>query len=126
MARVLIVDDSSLFRRALAEIVSKKLEVADFAKDGVDALEKFKSVNPDIVLLDVTMPNKDGKACLQDILNENPKAKVIMVSAIKSMDTVNECLEIGAKDFINKSDINIDNEESANQVISKIEEILAA
>ena len=105
MARVLIVDDSRFFRKSLGNIVGQDHEVVAFAEDGFDALSKYKTYQPEVVLLDITMPNKDGKECLRDLLKEDPNAKVIMISALKSAALMEECIQLGAYDFISKDQI---------------------
>jgi len=103
MARILVVDDSKF----IVQVLKKTLEgggheVVGIGSDGVEGFELFKEHNPDLTLLDITMPNRDGRDCLEDILNENANANVVMISAIKEQEVIDFCLEIGAKGFINK------------------------
>lgn len=107
MKKVLVVDDSSLFRRSIARAIHSDTVSVEMAGDGNEALEKFKSCEPDLVLLDVTMPNCDGKECLTNILKYKPTAQVIMISGIESKGTVQECIEIGAKGYIPKGQLSI-------------------
>lgn len=103
MKKVLIIDDSSTIRKLVSKCVTTVGgEIVGQAEDGEEGLEKFRELSPDIVLLDVTMPNKDGRQCLREILQYNPDAFVIMLSSINSQDVVSECLDIGAKAFLNK------------------------
>lgn len=104
--KFLVVDDS----KTLVRVISQSLRdlghtVVGEAYDGFEGFEKFKSLNPEIILLDVTMPNRDGRECLVDILSMNPRAHVIMLSAIKTKDVIEDCLKIGAKEFIHKDDL---------------------
>ena len=122
MARVLIVDDSRFFRKSLGKVVSQDHDVVAFAEDGFDAIYKYRTYQPEIVLLDITMPNKDGKACLKDLLSEDPNAKVIIVSALSSKDIVDECLNLGAYDFIPKDQVL----KPDNFVAKKIREVMGA
>jgi len=103
MIRVLVVDDS----RFMAKIVKDGLEdagceVVAVGEDGNQGVELFRAHRPDVVLLDITMPNKDGRECLQEILDEDPSARVVMVTAIKDDDVLNACLEAGARGFVRK------------------------
>jgi two-component system chemotaxis response regulator CheY len=103
MARILLVDDSKF----IAQVLKKTLEaggheVVDIGTDGVEGFELFKEHKPDLSLLDITMPNRDGRDCLEDILKYDENARVIMISAIKEQEVINFCLNIGAKGFINK------------------------
>ena len=105
MARILIVDDSRFFRKSLGKVVNTDHEVVAFAEDGFEALSKYKTYKPEVVLLDITMPNKDGKECLKDLLQEDPQAKIIIISALRSESLMDECMELGAQDFIPKDEI---------------------
>jgi len=103
MATVLVVDDSKFIRLALTEALkSFGHNVIAEAGDGAEGFTQYKTLHPDLVLLDITMPNRDGRACLQDILKANPAAKVVMISAIKEQSVVEFCLSEGAKGFIEK------------------------
>jgi two-component system, chemotaxis family, chemotaxis protein CheY len=126
MAKILICDDSratlSFFERKLKEAGH---EIAGKAMDGEQGLKAFLETKPDVTLLDVTMPNKDGRECLESILSVNPHAKVIMVSAVKDDAVVKECLKAGAKTFISKAAIYND-EEFKKSVVLVIDELLKA
>ncbi len=103
MSRILIVDDSAFVVKSLANHLSAQgHEIVATACDGIEGLEAFRQHRPDLVLLDITMPRKDGKECLQDIIKENSAAKVIIVSATSETDSVMECLQMGALAFIEK------------------------
>ncbi len=104
MPRVLIVDDNSLMRKHLAMFLQDtfKFEVCGQAQDGVEALEKYIELKPDLVTLDVTMPRKGGLEALQDILKHDAKAKVLMVSAVTDENFIKQALDSGAKGYIVK------------------------
>ena len=103
MARILVVDDSKFIAVALTTALQEEgHEVVGRGSDGNEGLDLFKTHSPDLVLLDITMPNRDGRDCLIDILKEDPSAKIIMISAIKEQEIVDSCLNSGAKDFIQK------------------------
>ena len=81
--RILIVDDAIFMRMKLKDILEKGgYEVVAEAQNGVEAVEKFKTENPDLVTMDITMPEMDGIAALKSIKEVNPNAKVIMCSAM--------------------------------------------
>ncbi len=103
MARVMIADDSEAIRMVLKDIleVGNHRLVAE-AKDGVEAVEKFKSEKPDLLLLDFAMPRKDGKSALKEIIDDNPRARVVMITASDNINTINECMNIGSSAFLLK------------------------
>lgn len=126
MAKIMLCDDS----RTILNVFEKKLQAAGHeivgkAEDGAEGFNRFMETKPEIVLLDITMPNKDGRECLFSILEANPRAKVIMVSALKDDDIVKACLAGGAKAFINKDKIFKD-EDFNNEVLKTIEKVLKA
>ncbi len=103
MKKILVVDDSRTIQTLVSKcIASLGAEIVGVADDGEDGFEKYKELHPDLVLLDITMPNKDGRECLKDILQEDPKATVIMLSALNSQEVIQDCIKIGAKAFLNK------------------------
>ncbi len=103
--RVLIVDDSALTRRILADLVSSdsELEVAGVARDGIDAIKKTRELDPDVITMDIYMPEMDGLAALEFIMMKMPKP-VVMVSSLTKKGAVLtlKALELGAVDFIAK------------------------
>ena len=103
MPKVLIVDDAAFMRMMIKDILSKNgLEVAGEAENGQIAVNKYKELKPDLVTMDITMPEMDGIAALKQILSEDGKAKVVMSSAMGQQQTVIEAIQAGAKDFIVK------------------------
>ena len=103
MARIMIADDSELVRSTLKDMLELgKHHVVSEAVDGVDTLEKFDSVNPDVLLLDIAMPKKDGVETLIQIMKNNPNAKVIMITAHYDMELIENCINIGALAYISK------------------------
>lgn len=104
--KFLVIDDSKVLIKKISH--SLKLigfEVVGEAYDGIEGFEKYKQLKPDVVLLDVTMPNRDGRECLIDIMGYDKKAQVIMLSALKADDVISECKKIGALEFIHKDDL---------------------
>jgi two-component system, chemotaxis family, chemotaxis protein CheY len=103
MARVLIVDDAAFMRMMLKDILTKNgLEVAGEAVNGADAIDKYRELNPDIVTMDITMPEKDGITAVKEIKAFAPQAKIIMCSAMGQQPMVLEAIQAGAKDFVVK------------------------
>lgn len=103
MARVLVVDDAAFMRMMLKDILTKNgYEVAGEAVNGNDALDKYKELKPDLVTLDITMPECDGIQALKNIKAADPGAKCLMCSAMGQQAMVIESIQAGAKDFIVK------------------------
>lgn len=120
MAKILIVDDAAFMRMMLKDIVVKAgHEFAAEACDGNEALEKYKELRPDIVTMDITMPNCDGLEAVSNITAEFPDAKIIMVSAMGQQGMVLDAIKRGAKDFITKP---FQAEEVANSISNVLKE----
>ncbi|AEP86794.1 chemotaxis protein CheY [Bacillus sp. A053] len=103
MTRVLVVDDAKFMRVKIREILEEaNYIIAGEAADGEQAADLYKKLRPDIVTMDITMPVKNGIKALRDILTFDPKAKVIMCTAMRQQRIVTEAIELGAKDFIVK------------------------
>ena len=103
MAKILVVDDAAFMRMMIKDILTKNgYEVAGEAENGVVAVSKYTELKPDLVLMDITMPEKDGIQALKDIKANDSSAKVIMCSAMGQQAMVTEAIQSGAKDFIVK------------------------
>lgn len=103
MARVLIVDDAAFVRLTLREILEKAgHKIVGEASNGKDAVEIYQACNPDVTLLDITMPEANGISALKGIKQINPKAKCVMVSAMGQSAMVVEAMTAGALDFVVK------------------------
>ncbi len=103
MARILVVDDAAFMRMMIKDILTKNgYEVAGEAENGVVAVSRYTELKPDLVLMDITMPEKDGIQALKDIKAADSSAKVIMCSAMGQQAMVIEAIQSGAKDFIVK------------------------
>ncbi|MGO4887770.1 response regulator [Anaerobacillus sp. MEB173] len=100
---ILIVDDAAFMRMMIKDILSKNgYEVVGEATDGAQAVEKYKELSPDLVTMDITMPEMDGITALKEIKKIDPNAKVIMCSAMGQQAMVIDAIQAGAKDFIVK------------------------
>jgi two-component system chemotaxis response regulator CheY len=101
--RVLIVDDAAFMRMTLREMVIKMgLEVAGEASNGIEAINKFNELRPDVITMDITMPEMDGIIAVGEIIKIDKNAKIIMCSALAQKRKVIEAMMAGAKDFIVK------------------------
>lgn len=99
---VLIVDDASFMRMMLKDILSKNGYQTVEAENGKKAIEKYKESHPDIVTMDITMPEMDGIEALKEIKKVDAGAKIVMCSAMGQQAMVIEAIQNGAKDFIVK------------------------
>ncbi len=101
--RIMVVDDSLAMEMQISKLLEgSEFEVADFCEDGETAIARYREVKPDIVTMDIIMPGIDGLEAAKIIIEENPDAKIIMVSSLGYDDTVNEALAIGAKALLYK------------------------
>ncbi len=102
-AKVLIVDDAAFMRMMLKDILTKNgYEVIGEAGDGEQAVEMYKELSPDLVTMDITMPEKDGITALKEIKAYDPNAKVIICSAMGQQAMVLDAIQAGARDFVVK------------------------
>ncbi len=100
---ILICDDAAFMRMMIKDILTKNgYNVAGEAENGLKAVEKYNEIRPDLVLMDITMPEMDGIQALKKIKAADPKAVVIMCSAMGQQAMVIESIQAGAKDFIVK------------------------
>ena len=100
---ILIVDDAAFMRMMIKDILSKNgYTVAAEAENGKIAVDKYSEVKPDLVLMDITMPEMDGIQALKKIKEGDPSANIIMCSAMGQQAMVIESIQSGAKDFIVK------------------------
>lgn len=123
--KVLIVDDSAFMRKVIQNAIQQdqEINVLGYAKDGIEALKKAKELNPDIITLDVEMPNMDGLACLEALQKQGSYA-IIMLSSLtgeKTNATI-RALELGAFDFISKpnSIFDMSSDTKKDEIIEKI------
>ena len=103
MARVLVVDDAVFMRMTIRKMIEPEgYEVGGEAGNGVEAVQRYMDIQPDVVLLDITMPEMNGIDALKRIKEFDPKAKVIMCSAMGQQVMVAQAIQSGAKDFVVK------------------------
>lgn len=100
---ILIVDDAAFMRMMLREILTKNgYEIVGEAEDGMSAIDKYQDLNPDLVTMDITMPNMDGITAVREIKKLDVKAKIVMCSAMGQQTMVIDAIQAGAHDFIVK------------------------
>jgi len=115
--KLLIVDDSNILRKAIRRYLENGIiEVVGEAGNGVDALNLFKELSPDMVTMDITMPEMDGLQTLQEIMKVNPAAKVLVITALRDEATGLKALKLGAKGFLPKPFT----EETLNTAVQKM------
>jgi two-component system chemotaxis response regulator CheY len=120
MIRVMIVDDAAFMRNMLKNyIIEAGFEVVCEATNGVEAIRLFAQHHPDIVTMDITMPDMDGVAAVTEIIKLHPTAKIIMCSAMGQQKMVLDAIVAGAKDFIVKPFQKERVLESINKVLDK-------
>ncbi len=118
--RFMVVDDSEFIRRSLKIVVRlMKGEVVGEAEDGLQAIEVYKKTRPDIVTLDIVMPNMTGVEAVKHLVSIDPNATIIMISSLGYQDKVKEAIVNGAKYFIVKPFKPIDAALMIKKVISK-------
>ena len=101
--KILIVDDAAFMRMMIKDTLKKNgYENLLEASDGEIAVQTYKTEKPDLVILDITMPNKNGLDALKEIIQIDPEAKIVMCSAMGQESMVVEAIRSGARDFIVK------------------------
>ncbi|MCH4888733.1 response regulator [Acidaminobacter sp. JC074] len=100
---ILVVDDAAFMRMMIKDVLSKNgYEILGEAENGQKAIEKYKELNPDLVIMDITMPEVDGIQAVKEIKKIDGNAKIIMCSAMGQQAMVIESIQAGARDFIVK------------------------
>lgn len=120
MARILVCDDSAFMRMMLKKVlIDNGHEVVGEAGDGMEAVQLYRQHKPDLTTMDITMPKMDGIQAVGHIHEENPLARIIMVTALGQRAIITDALKAGASDFIVKPF-------AAEQVIATIKKVLAS
>ncbi len=120
MKRLLIVDDSSVMRRTIEKNLAEyDLEIIGQAANGIEAVEIVKKERPDVVTLDITMPEMDGIACLEEIMKINPETKVMIITALSDKLTGLTALDKGARGFLYKPVSAADLEKSFDKLLKR-------
>lgn len=116
--KILLVDDAAFMRMMIKDILVKNgFTVCGEGQDGLEAIEKYKALQPDLVIMDITMPNMDGLAALKEIKKEYPNAKIVMCSAMGQESYVVDAIKSGAADFIVKPF-------QADRIVSTVSKVL--
>jgi two-component system, chemotaxis family, chemotaxis protein CheY len=101
--KLLIVDDSNIMRRRIERSQQfEELEVVGTAGNGIEALEMFRKTDPDVITMDLTMPQMDGIECISKIVQLKPAVRILVISALADKATAVEAMERGANGFLNK------------------------
>ncbi len=103
MTRIMIADDSDAIRLVLKDILSiGKHQVVSEATDGAEAVDFYQKHKPDVLLLDLAMPKKDGLVVVKEVMQFDPNAKIILITASDDQKIISQCLENGASSHISK------------------------
>jgi len=100
---ILIVDDAIFMRKMIGDILKKEgYEISGEAENGIEAIKKYKELHPDLVTMDIIMPDMSGIDAVQEIVTYDAEAKILMVSAMGQQSLVVEAIQKGAKDYVIK------------------------
>jgi two-component system chemotaxis response regulator CheY len=100
--KFLVVDDSDVIRRAIERTIARKDDEIRSASNGVEALNVIASYVPDAITMDISMPEMDGLSCIEGILQTQPAARILVISALKDKPTAVEAVRRGAQGFLLK------------------------
>lgn len=118
---VVIADDEPLMRRVIKSALDEiNCDVVGEAEDGSEALAAVNRHNPDLILLDIQMPNQNGIKTLKQILEARPEAYIVMLTSVDDNQTINECILAGARDYLRKT---IPLEEMMTRLLDHVERI---
>jgi two-component system chemotaxis response regulator CheY len=99
----MIVDDSNIMRRRIERSQQfEELELVGTASNGIEAIEMFRKMDPDVITMDLTMPQMDGIECIENIVKLKPAVRILVISALADKATAVEAMEKGANGFLNK------------------------
>lgn len=118
--KLLIVDDSNLIRNRIArELSLKQVDSVHSAADGEQALKLALAIKPELITMDLTMPNMDGIACIPQILAALPKTNILVISALADKATAIQAVRLGARGFLCKPFTATDLNNALQQLIRK-------
>lgn len=101
--KILVVDDSNVMRNKISRVAAtQSLQIVGLAKDGVRAVEAFQQTQPDLVTMDLTMPEMDGVTCVRELVALRPDIRILVISALADKATAIEALKAGAMGFLLK------------------------
>lgn len=120
MKKVLIVDDSKTIQRLLEGAIKSRFQIVGKGSNGLEGYDLYRELRPDAVLLDITMPNCNGKECLEKIIAFDQNATVIMVSGLDDPETIEACINIGAKAFVKKMDLSAGSAEGESRILQTL------
>jgi len=101
--RILVADDADFMYEMLENLIDKnRFEVVGYAADGEEAVKKYKELTPDLVTMDILMPRMNGIKSIKEIRHMNPRARILVISALSDPDLVKEAMTAGASDYITK------------------------
>ena len=101
--KLMIVDDSNIMRRRIERSQQfEELELVGTVANGVEAIEMFRKMDPDVITMDLTMPQMDGIECIENIVKLKPAVRILVISALADKATAVEAMEKGANGFLNK------------------------
>jgi two-component system chemotaxis response regulator CheY len=122
---VVIVDDSKYLIKQIVQFFEKNIgyQVVATGNDGDEAVDLYRKHKPDLITIDISMPNKDGQQAIKDIFADFPKANILIISAVRG-DTMLECMKMGAKGYIEKP-LKFNDAEFVKDFQETVEEIFA-
>jgi two-component system chemotaxis response regulator CheY len=100
--KLLIVDDSTVIRRSIQRTIGKRHTEVRTAGNGLEALQVFEEFQPEVVTMDITMPEMDGLSCVEAILGKRPNTRILVISALADKATAVEAVKRGAQGFLLK------------------------
>lgn len=101
--RILVADDADFMYEMLENLIDKnRFEVVGYAADGEEAVRKFKELTPDLITMDILMPRMNGIRSIKEIRRANPRARILVISALSDPDLIKEAMTAGASDYITK------------------------
>ena len=123
MNKVLVVDDSNVIRNRITRgFNSSQFELVGVAKNGVEAIELFKEKHPQVVTMDLTMPEMDGLACIEELIRLDPEVNILVVSALTDKATGIKAIDLGARGFISKPFTDEQLVDALNELVQEDEE----